>query len=124
MKYIRTKETDYGCIIDTLRYKNETGEDCYISENEIVKSADTIEELIQSGDLVEFEVQMFMRPLIAQVRVHKVSYSNGIELSIPGVAFGTKNVKALWVQTPNGDFHKVAEKKTEEGELELLWKKD
>lgn len=44
MRYIRTKETDC-CIIDTIKYKEITGEDCFIPKNEIVKEADTIEEL-------------------------------------------------------------------------------
>lgn len=43
-KYIRTKETDC-CIIDTIKYKELTGEDCFIPKNEIVDKADTIEEL-------------------------------------------------------------------------------
>lgn len=43
-KYIRTKETDC-CIIDTIKYKEITGEDCFIPKNEIVDEADTIEEL-------------------------------------------------------------------------------
>lgn len=45
MRYIRTKETDYGCIIDTIKYKEITGEDCFIPKNEIVDEADTLEEL-------------------------------------------------------------------------------
>ena len=44
MRYIRTKETDC-CIIDTIKYKEITGEDCFIPKNEIVEEADTIEEL-------------------------------------------------------------------------------
>ena len=31
MRYIRTKETDC-CIIDTIKYKEITGEDCFIPE--------------------------------------------------------------------------------------------
>ena len=44
MRYIRTKETDCF-IIDTIKYKEITGEDCFIPKNEIVDKADTIEEL-------------------------------------------------------------------------------
>lgn len=44
MRYIRTKEDDC-CIIDTIKYKEITGEDCFIPKNEIVDEADTIEEL-------------------------------------------------------------------------------
>lgn len=44
MRYVRTKETDC-CIIDTIKYKEITGEDCYIPKNEIVDEANTIEEL-------------------------------------------------------------------------------
>lgn len=44
MRYIRTKETDC-CIIDTIKYKEITGEDCFIPKNEIVAEANTIEEL-------------------------------------------------------------------------------
>lgn len=44
MRYIRTKETDC-CIIDTIKYKEITGEDCFIPKNEIVDKADTIDEL-------------------------------------------------------------------------------
>ena len=43
-KYIRTKETDC-CIIDTIKYKEITGENCFIPKNEIVDEANTIEEL-------------------------------------------------------------------------------
>ena len=45
MKYIRTKENNYEYIIDTIKYKEITGEDCFIPKNEIVDEADTIEEL-------------------------------------------------------------------------------
>ena len=44
MRYIRTKETDC-CIIDTIKYKEITGEDCFIPKNEIVDEANTIDEL-------------------------------------------------------------------------------
>ena len=44
MRYIRTKESDC-CIIDTIKYKEITGEDCFIPKNEIIDKADTIEEL-------------------------------------------------------------------------------
>lgn len=44
MRYIRTKETDCP-IIDTIKYKEITGEDCFIPKNEIVDEANTIEEL-------------------------------------------------------------------------------
>ena len=44
MRYIRTKEIDC-CIIDTIKYKEITGENCFIPKNEIVEEANTIEEL-------------------------------------------------------------------------------
>ena len=44
MRYIRTKETEC-CIIDTIKYKEITGEDCFIPKNEIVDKADTIDKL-------------------------------------------------------------------------------
>ena len=44
MRYIKTKETDC-CIIDTIKYKEITGEDCFIPKNEIVDEANTIDEL-------------------------------------------------------------------------------
>ena len=89
-------------------------------DSPFIKQADTIEELIQDGDLVEFEVRILTCPLVAQIRLHSVSYGNGIELSVPGIAFGTKNVLALWIKLPNGDFHKVAQKENQEGKLKLL----
>lgn len=45
LRYIRTKDTEYGAIIDTEKYKEITGEDCYIPKDEIVAEAETIEEL-------------------------------------------------------------------------------
>ena len=45
MRYIRTKETDYGSIIDTEKYKEATGEECYIPPEEIVKESDFLGEL-------------------------------------------------------------------------------
>ena len=45
LRYVRTKDTEYGAIIDTEKYKEITGEDCYIPKDEIVKQADTIKEL-------------------------------------------------------------------------------
>ena len=113
MKYIRTK---CGKIIKHPHPDAEV----FTFRYEIDKVADTIEELIQDGDLVEFKVKIFTRPLVAQIRLHSVTYGNGIELSVPGIAFGTDSVLALWIKLPNGDFHKVAEKKSEEGEIELL----
>ena len=44
MRYVRTKETDCW-IIDSIKYKEITGEDCFIPKNEIVDEANTIEEL-------------------------------------------------------------------------------
>lgn len=44
-RYVRTKDTEYGAIIDTKKYKEITGEDCYIPKDEIVAEAGTIEEL-------------------------------------------------------------------------------
>ena len=132
MKYIRTKD---GQIIDLKEWQHDKYNECYfnkkyrlqdnvyqnlIYDDEIVKQADKLEELIQTGDLVEFEARNYLKPVVAQIKVNKVSYiENGIELSVPGCMFGTQNVNAWWIQLPNGDFHKVAIKNSE-GELKLL----
>ena len=102
MKYIRTKETEYGCIIDTTRYKEQTGEECYIPEDEIVKQADTIEELCD-----EFVIRG----------------TRGLYLSIPLQECELRNIPiiqiygAIWTDTGLIYVAKMNEK----GELELLW---
>lgn len=108
MKYVRTKETEYGCIIDTIRYKEQTGEECWIPQNEIVKEADTIEELcdefvfIDKNKLIEHRCWTHLEWAIANCK------RNNIDIS---TIYG-----AIW--TDKGLIY-VA-KMNEKGELELL----
>lgn len=124
MKYIRTKNGIYeikGANLITKSFTIYKGKrQCFVKEKDIIKQADKLEELIQTGDLVEFEARIYLNPVVAKIKVNKVSYiENGIELSVPGCIFGTRDVNVWWIQLPNGDFHKVAIKNSE-GELELL----
>ena len=120
MKYIRTKDGIYEVEEDFKPLENNTVYIPHEGLNKIIAQADKLEELIQTGDLVEFEARIYFNPVVAQIKVNKVSYTeNGIELSVPGCMFGTQNVNAWWIQLPNGDFHKVAIKNSE-GELKLL----
>lgn len=109
MKYIRTKETEYGCIIDTEKYLKETGEECYIPKNEIIKQADTIEELCDEFVLVN------------EYRFKKPKTATELEKDFDEMKnfYTTKDDKiysAIW--TDKGLIY-VA-KMNDKGELELL----
>lgn len=98
MKYIRTKETDC-CIIDTIKYKEITGEDCFIPKNEIVDKADTIEELCD-----EFVVVIENKP-------HLIPREWLKQEIIVDVLYG-----AIWTEWGL----KYVAKMNDKGELELL----
>lgn len=73
-KYIRTKETDC-CIIDTIKYKEITGEDCFIPKNEIVDEANTIEELCDEFIVVSDNCE---KPIISALSFNELQlYAKG-----------------------------------------------
>ena len=73
-KYIRTKETDC-CIIDTIKYKEITGEDCFIPKNEIVDEANTIEELCDEFIVVSDNCE---KPIISALPFNELQlYAKG-----------------------------------------------
>ena len=98
MKYIRTKETDC-CIIDTIKYKEITGKDCFIPKNESVDKADTIEELCD-----EFVVVIENKP-------HLIPREWLKQEIIVDVLYG-----AIWTEWGL----KYVAKMNDKGELELL----
>ena len=107
MRYIRTKETDC-CIIDTIKYKEITSEDCFIPENEIVNEADTIEELC---DEFVIAYENGARIVYGDLEWAKVKARVNSKISIKSIIYG-----AIW--TDKGLIY-VA-KMSNKGELELL----
>ena len=74
MRYIRTKETDC-CIIDTIKYKEITCEDCFIPKNEIVDEANTIEELCDEFIVVSDNCE---KPIISALPFNELQlYAKG-----------------------------------------------
>lgn len=137
MKYIRTKDRR---IIDTERITNSGiklfhlvardatlldgwywdlgsfGIDLEVADKDIIKQADTIEELIMPGDLVRYDV-LYMS-WIEKDRGDKV---RGIDMHL----IPRQSVDMLWIPTGNDtecypNFKLVASKENEKGELELL----
>ena len=107
MRYIRTKETDC-CIIDTIKYKEITGEDCFIPKNEIVEEANTIEELCDEFVVVyENGARIVYADLEWATVKAKASSKTGIKLIIYG---------AIWTEWGLKYIAKINSK----GELELL----
>ena len=107
MRYIRTKETDC-CIIDTIKYKEITGEDCFIPKNEIVAEADTIEELC---DEFVIAYENGGRIVYGDLEWAKVKAMVNSKSGIKSIIYG-----AIW--TDKGLLY-VA-KMNDKGELELL----
>lgn len=112
MKYIRTKD---GQIIALNKEIEE--DSVFTCRYEIVKMSDDLYDLIQDGDLLKMTCRLWLRTVIADVKVHR--YRDDLEFSVPGVGVGKNNVLAWWIQLPNGDYHKVAEK-NEKGDLVLI----
>lgn len=107
MRYIRTKETDCS-IIDTIKYKEITGEDCFIPKNEIVKEADTIEELCDEFVIVYENGARIVYGDLEWAKVKAIASSKiGIKLMIYG---------AIWTECGLKYIAKINSK----GELELL----
>ena len=107
-RYIRTKDTEYGAIIDTEKYKEITGEECYIPKDEIVKQADTIKELCD-----EFVVayESWGKIVYRYLDVAKRKAKESLEYGYKSIIYG-----AIW--TDKGLI--FVAKMNEEGELELL----
>ena len=107
MRYIRTKETD-RCIIDTIKYKEITGEDCFIPKNEIVAEAETIEELC---DEFVIAYENGARIVYGDLEWAKVKVMANSKIVIKSIIYG-----AIWT---NKGLIYVA-KMNDKGELELL----
>lgn len=121
MKYIRTKDEN-NLIIDMTDMQlpyNLT--DKYIDFNrfgrfDIVRQADTIEELIMPGDLVRYD-GLYM----SWIEKDRGEQVRGIDMHL----IPRKSVDMLWIPTGNDaecypDFKLVASKEDDKGELELL----
>ena len=107
MRYIRTKETDC-CIIDTIKYKEITGEDCFIPKNEIVDEANTIEELCDEFVIAYENGARIVYGDLEWAKVKSIASSKiGIKLIIYG---------AIWTEWGL----KYVAKMNSKGELELL----
>ena len=108
LRYVRTKDTEYGAIIDTEKYKEITGEDCYIPKDEIVQEADTIEELCD-----EFVVayENGARIVYGDLEWAKIKANTSLEAGYKSIIYG-----AIW--TDKG-LQFVARMNLK-GELELL----
>ena len=125
MKYIRTKETDC-CIIDTIKYKEITGKDCFIPKNEIVDKADTIEELcdefVDTSELKTTNTGGWLYDEFDSDNKCLVYYAEDERRTIPLNEFDdlSKIYGAIW--TDKGLIY-IA-KLNDKGELELLWVKN
>lgn len=132
MKYIRTKDEN-NLIIDMsnnlLPYH--ITENGYIDFNrfgmfEIVKQADNIEELIQDDDLaLFFELKVYCDDYYYEYTIKNVFMSVRDAKQITGGDepyghFKIKDIKELYIKDKHDNYIKVAERKDEKGELELL----
>lgn len=106
MRYVRTKETDC-CIIDTIKYKEITGEDCFIPKNEIVDEANNIEELCDEFIVVSDNCE---KPIIS------ASPFNELQLYAKGRKKYAICYGAIWTEWGL----KYVAKMNSKGELELL----
>ena len=106
MRYIRTKETDC-CIIDNIKYKEITGEDCFIPKNEIVDEANTIEELCDEFIVVSDNCE---RPIISALPF------NELKLYAKNRTKYANCYGAIWTECGL----KYIAKMNSKGELELL----
>ena len=115
MKYIRTKNGIYEINwFDADNFGDEKGD--IHSNCEIIKEADTIEELIMSGDLVRYD-GLYM----SWIEKDRGDEVRGIDMHL----IPRKSVDMLWIPTGNDtecypNFKLVAIKKYDKGELELL----
>ena len=107
MRYIRTKETDC-CIIDTIKYKEITGEDCFIPKNEIVDKANTIEELCDEFVVV---YENGARIVYGDLEWAKVKAKVSSKIDIKLIIYGS-----IWTEWGLKYIAKMDSK----GELELL----
>lgn len=122
MKYIRTKD---GRIIETSELVNcedKRFPNGWFTKNGepliAIKQADTIKELIQDGDLCHLAECKVCRDRISVVKVFP--REDYIGISIPGIEYTEEDVLELWIKDTKGNYIKVAQKETKEGELELL----
>ena len=121
-KYIRTKNGIYEVI------KNELGECIKIDGGFImledirpieqnIREANTIEELIQDNDMLYIYDLYQDVVLIVEGNIKPFGYNNSIKLK-EWLKFKLTEFD-LYIKQPNGDYHKVAEKK-QYGKLVLI----
>ena len=144
MKYIRTKDGRIRIVVelnefdekeirkipnDCTMVKSNNIFGCSIVENEnIIKQADTIEELIQDDDLaLWFKIKVYCDDYYYEYLTKDVLMSIKDAKTIASMGysghFNLKDIKELYIKDKRGNYIKIAERKDEKGELELLWKR-
>ena len=120
-------EKDDGCSYygkNTIDFETSL----FLSKSEILNQAETIEELIDLGDLVgvmwydDYDEPFDERYItIREVSAIGVD-SLAIEIDTDDEDYSdySSHIVELYLKQPNGDYKLVAKKKTEEGKLELL----
>ena len=104
MRYIRTKETDC-CIIDAIKYKEITGEDCFIPKNEIVGESDTIKELCDEFVVAYEDGARIVYGDLEWTKVKaKASSKIGIKLMIYGAIWTEWGLKYIAKMNSKGEF--------------------
>lgn len=122
MRYIRTRDGIFEFIVDWyISIQNNktfinTKYDGIVYEEEVLKQADTIEELIMPGDLVRYD-GLYM----SWIEKDRGDEVRGIDMHL----IPRKSVDMLWIPIGNDtecypNFKLVASKEDDKGELKLL----
>jgi hypothetical protein len=121
MRYIRTRDSDYGCIIvDTVKYEEFTGEEYEIPDEEIVAEADTIEELCDEFVYKNRKYNKFIGKVKANEGKDYIKLEDKYGFETDNILVGLINWNLIYgaIWTDKGLIY-VA-KMNEKGELELL----
>lgn len=123
-KYIRTKNKVYEVESEYINNEskwigyNIVGDDmALILKDQVIKQADTIEELIQDNDIIYIHDLYPDAVLVVEGNIKPFGYNDVIKLKEWLKYKFTKF--DLYIKQSNGDYHKVA-KLNDIGELELI----
>ena len=120
MKYIRTKDKVWNTsklCKDNQNWYYLISNDLYVfCESEIIKQADTIEELIQDNDILYIHDLYPDAVLVVEGNIKPFGYNEHIKLN---EWLKYKNKFDLYIRDSKGNYIYVA-KRNEKGELELL----